>query len=89
MRPEISREFDLLALDQFLTYEYVMAPRTMFTHIRKAAGGALPASTARARSRVASLLGRAADTAGARVGRRRDAAASRARRPTPRPSTAR
>ena len=35
VRPEVSREFDLLALDQFLTYEYVMAPRTMFTHIRK------------------------------------------------------
>jgi asparagine synthase (glutamine-hydrolysing) len=35
VRPEVSREFDLLALDQFMTYEYVMAPRTLFTQIRK------------------------------------------------------
>ncbi len=35
VRPEISRTFDLAALDQFLTYEYVMAPRTLFTHIHK------------------------------------------------------
>lgn len=35
VRPEVSREFDLAALDQFLTYEYVIAPRTLFTHIRK------------------------------------------------------
>ncbi len=35
VRPEISREFDLGALDQFMTYEYVMAPRTLFTQIRK------------------------------------------------------
>ena len=35
VRPEVSREFDLEALDQFLTYEYVIAPRTLFTAIRK------------------------------------------------------
>lgn len=35
VRPEISREFDLAALDQFVTYEYVIAPRTLFTQIRK------------------------------------------------------
>ncbi len=35
VRPEIARTFDLAALDQFLTYEYVIAPRTLFTAIRK------------------------------------------------------
>jgi asparagine synthase (glutamine-hydrolysing) len=35
VRPDVSRDFDLAALDQFLTYEYVIAPRTLFTHIRK------------------------------------------------------
>ncbi|MGB2717118.1 MAG: asparagine synthase (glutamine-hydrolyzing) [Vicinamibacterales bacterium] len=34
-RPEVSREYDLEALDQFLTYEYVIAPRTMFRGISK------------------------------------------------------
>ena len=34
VRPEVSREFDLQALDQFLTYEYVIAPRTLFTQVR-------------------------------------------------------
>ena len=34
VRPEVSRTFDLQALDQFLTYEYVIAPRTLFTQIR-------------------------------------------------------
>ena len=34
-RPEVSRELDLEALDQFLTYEYVIAPRTMFQRISK------------------------------------------------------
>jgi asparagine synthase (glutamine-hydrolysing) len=34
-RPEVSRELDLEALDQFLTYEYVIAPRTMFQKISK------------------------------------------------------
>jgi asparagine synthase (glutamine-hydrolysing) len=34
-RPEVSRDFDLEALDQFLTYEYVIAPRTMFRGISK------------------------------------------------------
>lgn len=31
---EVSREVDLEALDQFLTYEYVLTPRTMFTAVR-------------------------------------------------------
>ena len=35
VRPDVSRELDLAALDQFMTYEYVIAPRTLFTHIRK------------------------------------------------------
>ena len=34
-RPEVSRDLDLEALDQFLTYEYVIAPRTIFSSIRK------------------------------------------------------
>jgi len=34
VRPEVSRAFDLQALDQFLTYEYVIAPRTLFAGIR-------------------------------------------------------
>jgi asparagine synthase (glutamine-hydrolysing) len=34
-RPEVSRDLDLEALDQFLTYEYVIAPRTMFRGISK------------------------------------------------------
>jgi asparagine synthase (glutamine-hydrolysing) len=34
-RPEIDRAIDLEALDQFLTYEYVIAPKTIFSSIRK------------------------------------------------------
>jgi asparagine synthase (glutamine-hydrolysing) len=34
-RPEVDRTLDLEALDQFLTYEYVIAPRTIFRSIRK------------------------------------------------------
>jgi asparagine synthase (glutamine-hydrolysing) len=34
-RPEVSRELDLEALDEYLTYEYVIAPRTIFRDIRK------------------------------------------------------
>jgi asparagine synthase (glutamine-hydrolysing) len=34
-RPEVDRTIDLEALDQFLTYEYVIAPRTIFKSIRK------------------------------------------------------
>jgi asparagine synthase (glutamine-hydrolysing) len=34
-RPEIDRDIDLEALDQFLTYEYVIAPKTIFRSIRK------------------------------------------------------
>ena len=34
-RPEVDRELDLEALDQFLTYEYVIAPRTIFKGIHK------------------------------------------------------
>jgi asparagine synthase (glutamine-hydrolysing) len=34
VRPEVSRAFDLQALDQFLTYEYVIAPRTLFAQVR-------------------------------------------------------
>jgi asparagine synthase (glutamine-hydrolysing) len=35
VRPEVGREMDLEALDQFLTYEYIIAPRTIFRDIRK------------------------------------------------------
>lgn len=31
----LSREMDLEALDQFLTYEYIIAPRTIFSAVRK------------------------------------------------------
>jgi asparagine synthase (glutamine-hydrolysing) len=34
-RPEVDRTLDFEALDQFLTYEYVIAPRTIFASIRK------------------------------------------------------
>ncbi len=34
-RREVSREIDFEALDQFLTYEYIIAPRTIFAGIRK------------------------------------------------------
>src|SRR5690606_22120387 len=34
-RPGVDRALDLEALDQFLTYEYVIAPRTIFSSIRK------------------------------------------------------
>jgi asparagine synthase (glutamine-hydrolysing) len=32
---EVSREMDLEGMDQFLTYEYIIAPRTIFAAIRK------------------------------------------------------
>lgn len=35
VRPEVSRTLDPEALDQFLTYEYVIAPRTMFEAVKK------------------------------------------------------
>lgn len=35
VRPEVSRELDPVALDQFLTYEYVLAPRTMLKGVQK------------------------------------------------------
>src|SRR4029453_17701905 len=35
VNPEVSREFDPVALDQFLTYEYVLAPRTMLKGVKK------------------------------------------------------
>jgi asparagine synthase (glutamine-hydrolysing) len=34
VRPEVSREMDFEALDQFLTYEYVLTPRTIFADVR-------------------------------------------------------
>jgi asparagine synthase (glutamine-hydrolysing) len=33
-RSEVSRQVDLEALDQFLTYEYVLTPRTIFSEVR-------------------------------------------------------
>lgn len=35
VRPDVSRALDPEALDQFLTYEYVIAPRTIFKSIHK------------------------------------------------------
>jgi asparagine synthase (glutamine-hydrolysing) len=35
VRPEVSRELDPEAVDQFLTYEYVLAPRTILKGIHK------------------------------------------------------
>ena len=35
VRPEVSRELDPVSLDQFLTYEYVLAPRTMIKGVHK------------------------------------------------------
>jgi asparagine synthase (glutamine-hydrolysing) len=35
VRPEVTRELDLEAVDQFLTYEYVLAPRTVLKGIHK------------------------------------------------------
>lgn len=35
VRPEVSRELDAVALDQFLTYEYVLAPRTILKGVHK------------------------------------------------------
>ncbi len=35
VRPEVPRELDPIALDQFLTYEYVIAPRTMLQGVHK------------------------------------------------------
>jgi asparagine synthase (glutamine-hydrolysing) len=37
--PGVSRELDLVALDQFLTYEYVVSPRTIFAGIRRLEAG--------------------------------------------------
>ncbi len=34
-RPEVSRDLDPEAIDQYLTYEYVIAPRTMLRAVRK------------------------------------------------------
>ena len=34
VQPDVSREVNLEALDQFLTYEYVLTPRTMFASVR-------------------------------------------------------
>lgn len=41
VRPEISRELDFEALDQYLTYEYVIAPRTMLRGVCKLPAGHL------------------------------------------------
>ncbi len=38
-KPEVRREIDHEGLDQFLTYEYIIAPRTIFQHIKKLPAG--------------------------------------------------
>jgi asparagine synthase (glutamine-hydrolysing) len=35
VRPEVPRELDPVALDQFLTYEYILAPRTLLQGVHK------------------------------------------------------
>lgn len=35
VRPEVTRELDVEAVDQFLTYEYVLAPRTILKGVQK------------------------------------------------------
>jgi asparagine synthase (glutamine-hydrolysing) len=35
VRPEVSRELDPEGLDEFLTYEYIVAPRTILRHVKK------------------------------------------------------
>jgi len=35
VRPEVSRELDPISLDQFLTYEYILAPRTLLKGVHK------------------------------------------------------
>jgi len=35
VRPEVSRELDPVSLDQFLTYEYILAPRTLLKGVHK------------------------------------------------------
>ena len=39
--PGVPREIDPQALDEYLTYQYVPHPRTIFRGIRQAAAGAL------------------------------------------------
>jgi asparagine synthase (glutamine-hydrolysing) len=34
-RDDVPRELDEVALDEFLTYEYVISPRTIFRHVRR------------------------------------------------------
>ena len=41
VRPEVSRELDPEGLDQFLTYEYIIAPRTILKHVHKLPAGSL------------------------------------------------
>jgi asparagine synthase (glutamine-hydrolysing) len=41
VRPDVSRELDLEAVDQFLTYEYVLAPRTILKGVHKLPPGHL------------------------------------------------
>lgn len=35
VRPDVSRELDPVSLDQFLTYEYILAPRTLLKGVHK------------------------------------------------------
>ena len=35
VRPDVSRELDPISLDQFLTYEYILAPRTLLKGVHK------------------------------------------------------
>ncbi len=39
--PEVSRDLDPESLDQFLTYEYIIAPRTILAHVHKLPPGSM------------------------------------------------
>ncbi len=83
VRPEVTRELDPVALDQFLTYEYILAPRTILKGVHKMPGRALPA-VPRRRRHGPSLLGRRRRAAAGLDGRgrRRGAARPRCARPS-------
>ena len=79
-RPEVSRELDPEALDQFLTYEYVIAPRTILKGMHKLPPAHYPALSRR-RSRRCSRYWDAADVPLRDVdGRRRRRGAARGAR---------
>ena len=74
--PRCRATLDLEALDQFLTYEYVLTPRTILAGVHKLPAGHLPALPRR-RGDGASLLGPGSDRGAAVDGRRGGRGAAR------------